>query len=258
MALLVGGAAFFMFNLEKNDSVSPEQSSAESLKVNVNIHEEGKRYTAAAKLMQQGDAYLARIMSDGEGEDAFTNHVLAEINYRAFLSFQMSESLRMEYGERLRGTETGDNCSIYSAISKDGVHFIAVAYPQYDSDSYEPTINIVTGNNKEYEFFKRFLEPPGMADSIYYAVDLYAEDLIGDRKEFEVELWEPSAGAADYPVEHPEQLDSNVDTILKEYSRAAPSNLVQNKKWNLFLFHSYAARPVFVLRYNGEVLELKG
>ncbi|CAH1219079.1 hypothetical protein PAECIP111892_04657 [Paenibacillus auburnensis] len=216
-----------------------------------------RRQVAAKRMMEEGDRYLDRIMNDVEG-DGFTNHVMAEISYRAFLSFEMNESLRTEYEDRLRRTSVqDDNCSIFSGISKDGVHFIAVANPQQDSESYEPTINTITGNDKEYELFNSLLEPPGIADPIYYAVDLYVEDLLGENQEFEVELWEPSVGAVDYPVEHPE-LDANVEKILKKYNRAAPSPILQNKKWNLFLFQSYSIHPVFMLRYNGEVIELQG
>lgn len=217
---------------------------------------EERRELAAKRLMEEGDQYLDRIINEPEG-DSFTNHVLAQIAYRALLSFEISDSLKEEYEDKLRRVEVYDNCSIYSGISEEGVHFIAVAYPNRDTESYEPTINIVTGNDKEYELFRTFLEPPGIADPIYYAVDLYAEDLLGEKTEFEIELSEPSVGAVNYPVDH-NRLDANVFNILKKYNREAQSSVLQNKKWSLFLFQSYAVRPAFRLKYNGETIELKG
>lgn len=215
-----------------------------------------RREQAAKRMMEEGDQYLDRIMNEPEG-DSFTNHVLAQIAYRALLSFEISESLKEEYEDKLRRVEVYDNDSIYSGISKEGVHFIAVAYPIRDTESYEPTINVVTGNDKEYELFRAFLEPPGIADPIYYAVDLYAEDLLGEKTEFEIELSEPSVGAVNYPEDY-NRLDANAYNILKRYNREAQSNVLQNKKWNLFLFQSYAVRPAFRVKYNGETIELKG
>lgn len=238
-------------------SVENQDASVDLSAGQEEVQGDEKYQAAAKKLKETGDKYLDMIMNE-IGEDNFTNQAIAAINYKAFLSFEMDESLRKEYEDKLKRTSVqDDNCSIYSAVSKDGVHFIAVAYPRRDSDSYESAINTITGNENEYEFFKSFIEPPGIADPIYYAVDLYVEDLLGDKQNFEVELWEPSVGATAYPVEHPE-LDGNVEKILKKYNRAVPSSTIRNKEWNLFLFQSYAADPVFMLRYDKEVIELKG
>lgn len=221
------------------------------------VYGDEKYHAAAEKLRKTGDRYLDMIMNDEEG-DGFTNHVMAEINYRAYLSFELTDSLRAEYEDKLQRTKVNDdNCSIFSGISKNGVMFIAIAYPQQDSESYEKTINTISENENEFQLFNSFLEPPGLRDRIYYAVDLYVEDLVGDKKEFKVELWEPSVGAVDYPVKHSES-DVNVSNILKKFNRANPTNIIQNKKWNLFLFNSYPIRPSFMLRYDDEDIELEG
>ncbi|MBD3920256.1 hypothetical protein H8B09_15930 [Paenibacillus sp. PR3] len=100
-------------------------------------------------------------------------------------------------------------------------------------------------------------DPPGMEDPIYFAFDLYAENMLGKTSSMNVELSESSLGRIGRPIDNLESSDAYVDSILKQFDRGAPSNLIEMESWNLFLFDMISIKPKFSIKVNDETIDLE-
>lgn len=206
--------------------------------------------------MELGNEYLDKIMNEPEG-DSLYNHVMASVNYKAFLWFDLSNAARSEYEEKFKQVSPAKNVSMFSGVSKSGILFIGLAAPTLDGDANEETIEEIRGDHKELELFRSLTDPPGMEDPIYFAFDLYAEDVLGNTSSLNVELSESSLGRIGRPIDNLEKSDANVDSILKQFDRDAPSSLIKMNSWNLFLFDMISINPKFLIKVNDETIELE-
>ncbi|WP_127534586.1 hypothetical protein [Paenibacillus kobensis] len=236
------------------DPISENSLSATDSVPEINGSDEVKE--RALHYMKLGNDYLNKIMNEPEG-DSLYNHVMASVNYKAFLWFDISDATRTEYEEKLKDVTPSQNVSMFSGVSKSGLLFIGLAAPTLNGDTYEETVEEIRGDQKELELFEAFTDPPGMSDPIYFAFDLFSEDLLGKTSSLNVELSELSFGKNGRPIEGLEKKDANVETILKQFNRDASSNLIKLSSWNLFLFDLISVKPKFFVKVNDETIVLE-
>lgn len=156
---------------------------------------------------------------------------------------------------------------IYSGISLDDIHFIALSQPtRKESQKYSDVVNKIIGEKNETDFLSGF---NNLANSKgYYALDIYVDDLLCLDRRISIDgIKFTLDGSIDIKNKQMENLsistnDISLNNYLKKYNREVNySKELKNKSWNLFLFKKRELQPYSILislkTYNNEFVELK-
>ena len=125
--------------------------------------------------------------------------------------------------------------NIRFGYTPSGLHFMSIYYEDYDDDTApvnSEAINRLRGLGNEYAFLADFADA-----SQYDAVDLFAEDLSGNKSNIPVRFrLIDNAMNGDIPEIIPsDNLDDKSIEILEKYDRTATDTDAKNNEWNLYV-----------------------
>ncbi|MBO8171976.1 MAG: hypothetical protein H0Z33_08800 [Bacillaceae bacterium] len=130
----------------------------------------------------------------------------------------------------------GDSSPVFYGYSRGGTLFIAIVQPtQEKHEAFFETIQKIRNDDQEVKFLQE------LADTGYYAMDIYAVDLIKGRKKIDVkevyyihdknydnEYISTRINLKDEPL---------LQNVLEKYSRHYnPDPVIKEREWKLFLF----------------------
>ncbi|GMQ61372.1 hypothetical protein [Vallitalea maricola] len=194
--------------------------------------------------------------SKAEKTPTHENIIKAHIIGKVFDNLDIEESDRKWVDDKRQFLK--DNISsfsvIYSGVSSDNIQFIAIVQPQM-SNSFDFTdlVNEITGTKNEMDILSNIMtiEPDG-----FYAIDLYAEDLLGTKDIIKIDNLELKFDN-DYEA-FINKDKREINNYLDEYDRKMKTDLsLKNKSWNLFIFNNKYLDPDEInLQVNGELVKL--
>ncbi|QUH29089.1 hypothetical protein [Vallitalea guaymasensis] len=194
--------------------------------------------------------------SKAEKTPTHENIIKAHIIGKVFDSLDIEESDRKWIDEKRQFLE--DNISsfsvIYSGVSSDNILFIAIVQPQMSNNfDLADLVNDITGTKNEMEILSNIMtiEPDG-----FYAIDLYAEDLLGTK-----EMIETDSLKLKFDDEYESFINKDkkeINAYLEVYDRKIKTDLtLSDKSWNLFLFNNKYLDPDEInIQVNGELVKL--
>ncbi len=139
------------------------------------------------------------------------------------------------------------------AYTTDGAHFIAVyheAPDSYRAPVKPDAINRLRGVQDEYAFLADFADA-----SLYSAVDLFAEDLSGNKKSVPVNFVQlDTIGDKPLSIVSQDSLDDKSLEILSNYQRNTINTNAKNNEWNLYVLKD--CKRIDALYSNGEFVKM--
>ena len=149
----------------------------------------------------------------------------------------------------------GSFSTIYTGYSKSGIKFIALASPTMTGNfDYNSVVHSIRKDKNEPQFLSAVITHSHKTN--YYAIDLYMEDLIGEREHCQIELLLYDDNVIQRPIK--EVKDEELKRLLLDHSRKySKNNIIKNKEWKLFLFENKVSWPEIRIIHEGEEIILK-
>ncbi|MBO8173611.1 MAG: hypothetical protein H0Z33_17220 [Bacillaceae bacterium] len=139
----------------------------------------------------------------------------------------------------------GNSSPVFYGFSRWGTLFIAIVQPtQEKHEAFFETIKKIRNDDQEVKFLQE------LADAGYYAMDIYAVDLIKGRKKIDVkEVYiHDKNDDNEYISTHINLKDEPLlQNVLERYDRSYnPDRVMEEREWKLFLFDE-AKFPSYII-----------
>ncbi len=160
---------------------------------------------------------------------------------------------KVEVRNKLEGFST-----VYFGYTKNGLEIIVLATPTMSNNSYYANVMKKIREDENELFLMDAIRMIWKENHFanYYLLDVYVEDLLGYREEFEIEISVFNDGETYYPINYIE--DDQIDAILSEYNRSLDdTKIIKDQHWKLYLFHEGLSWPMIKIRYEGKEVILE-
>ncbi|MGE5703871.1 MAG: hypothetical protein ACM32O_15200 [Clostridia bacterium] len=145
---------------------------------------------------------------------------------------------------------------VYFGCSKSSVCFTAIAQvTRITQEIYKEAVGLIRNSPDELDFLAD-IATYTMRDELFYAVDLFAEDLTTIHKDIQVDDLYLTEDDVDYPyLTNTNKIQ--IDEVLSKYKRTLhDENLIPTNTWKLYIFNGGISNPQITVVYNGEHIQL--
>ncbi|MEC0212790.1 hypothetical protein [Paenibacillus ehimensis] len=222
------------------------------------ILEKGKRREVGLRLLNEFSDYISKIE---QGEASKYNLIMASDRARGLANFNMDdETVKWLIRKQDDIKQNLKDSIVYSGYSVSGVHFIALTHPVTKKQQvYKEAVNKLRGLENEFDFLSDVVmrTDSRSSETSYFAVDVFAEDLLGENKEITIKgVSIPFKKSRSNNISNPN--DKRLNESMSIYGREVSNNLIiPNLKWNIFLFDGDTATDEIIIRYDGEDVQLR-